>query len=54
MYILKIDKYLKILTDNEAKDFVVIHFGEYFISAKEKLYAKLCAEENIREVTCVH
>ena len=54
MYISKIDKYLKILTDNEVKNFVVIYFGEYSISTKEKQNAKLCVEQNTREVTCVH
>ena len=34
LYIPKIDDYLKILTDDEMKDFVVINFGEYFRSAK--------------------
>ena len=28
LYILKIDDYLKILTDNEVMDFVVINFSE--------------------------
>ena len=35
LHIPKIDDYLKILTDDEVKDFVVINFDEYFKSAKE-------------------
>ena len=35
LYIPKIDDYLKILTDDEVKDFVVINFDEYFKSTKE-------------------
>ena len=46
----KIDDYLKILTDNEVKDFVVIDFGEYFKSTKEKLYSKFFEEQNTRKV----
>ena len=34
MYIPKIDDYLKILTDEEVKDFVAINFIEYFKSSK--------------------
>ena len=29
LYILKIDDYLKILTDEEVKDFVAMNFSEY-------------------------
>ena len=29
LYILKIDNYLKIFTDEEVKDFVAINFSEY-------------------------
>ena len=32
LYIPKIDDYLKNLTDEKVKDFVVIHFSEYFKS----------------------
>ena len=38
----KIDDYLKILTDEEAKDFVAINFSEYFKSTEE--------EQNLRKV----
>ena len=41
LYIPKIDNHLKILIDNEVKDFVGINFGEYFKSTREKLYSKL-------------
>ena len=36
LYIPKIDDYLKILTDEEVKDFVVIYFSEYFKSIREE------------------
>ena len=42
LYIPKIDDYLKILTDDEVKDFVVINFSEYFKSIRE--------EQNLRKV----
>ena len=41
LYIPNIDDYLKILTDNEVKDFEAINCSEYFKSAREKLYSKL-------------
>ena len=50
LYIPKIDDYLKILTDEEVKDFVTVNFSEYFKSTKEKLYSKLNEEQNIRKV----
>ena len=50
LYISKIDDYLKILTDEEVKDFVTVNFSEYFKSTKEKLYSKLNEEQNIRKV----
>ena len=40
-YILKIDDYLKILSDEEVKDFVVITFSKYFKSIRE--------EQNLRK-----
>ena len=49
-YIPKIGDYLKILTDDEVKDFVVKSFGEYFKSTKEKLYFKFREEQNLRKV----
>ena len=42
----KIGDYLKILTGNEVKNLLVINFGEYFKSAREKLYFK----QNVRKV----
>ena len=42
MYIPKIDDYLKILTDEEVNDFLVINFKEYFKSIRE--------EKNFRKV----
>ena len=42
LYITKIDDYLKILTDEEVKDFVAIDFSEYFKSRREK--------QNLRKV----
>ena len=36
LYILKIDDYLKILTDEKMKDFVTINFSEYFKSISKK------------------
>ena len=50
LYIPEIDDYLNICTDNEVKDFVVINFGEYFKSSKEKLCSKLTEEQNLRKV----
>ena len=41
LHIPKIGDYLKILTDDEMKDFVVIKFGKDFKSMTEKLYYKL-------------
>ena len=37
LHIPKIDDYLKILTDEKVKDFVVINFREYFKSTREEL-----------------
>ena len=42
LFIPKTDGYLKILTDEEVKDFVAINFGEYFTSIRE--------EQNLRKV----
>ena len=50
MYIPKIDDYLKILPDDEVKDCLVINFGEYFKSTKEKLCPKLSEEQNTGKV----
>ena len=39
LYLEKIDDYLKIVTDDEVKDFVAINFGEYckYIEGEENL-----------------
>ena len=36
-YIPKIGDYLKVGTNNEVKEFLVINFDEYFNSTREKL-----------------
>ena len=43
LYIPKIDDYLKVLADEEVKDFVAIHFSEYLKSTRE--------EQNLRKVS---
>ena len=50
LHISKIDHYLIIFTEDEGEDFVVINFGEYFKSMKEKLCSKLNEEHNFRKV----
>ena len=51
LYIPKIDDYLKILTDDEVKDFVAENFSsEHFKSVKQKLYSKLSREQNLKKV----
>ena len=49
LYILNYD-YLKILNEDEVKDFVVIHFGQYFKFTKRKLCSKLNEDQNLRKV----
>ena len=49
-YIPKIDDYLKILTDDEMKDFVAINFSAYFKSTKEKPHSKLNEKQNIKNI----
>ena len=41
LYIPTTDDYLKILTDEEVKDFIAIRFSEYFKSVRE--------EQNLRK-----
>ena len=36
--------------DEEVKDFVLMNFGEYFKSVREKLYCKLSEEKHLRKV----
>ena len=50
LFISKTGNYLKILADDEVRDFVVINFSEYFESIGEKLYSKLNEEQNLRKV----
>ena len=50
LYIPKIDDYLKILTDEEVKDFAAINFSKYFKSTTGKLHSKLSEEQNYRKV----
>ena len=50
LYLPKIGYYLKILTDEEVKDFFAINFSEYFKYVREKLYSKLSEEQNHRKV----
>ena len=50
LFIPKIDHYLKILTDEEVNDLVVINFSEYSKFKREKLYSKLSQEQNLRKV----
>ena len=51
LYISRIGDYLKILTVDEVKYFLIISFDEYFKSTIEKLYSKLNEEQNLRKVT---
>ena len=50
LHIPKTDGYLKILSDDEVKDIVVIsfNFDKYFKSTRKKLYSKLSKEQNLR------
>ena len=50
LYTPKIDDYLKILTDEEVKDFVVINFSEYFKSTREQLHSRLSEKESLRKM----
>ena len=42
---------MKILTDEEVKDFVFINFGDCFKSTGRKLHSTLGEEKKIRKVT---
>ena len=46
----KIVDFLKILTNDEMKDFIAIKFYECFKSAREKLNSKLREEQNISNI----
>ena len=49
-HIPKTDDYLKILTDDEVKDFLATNISEYFKSKREKLHSKRSEKENLRNV----
>ena len=51
LHIPKIDNYLKILTDEEVKDFVVISFNEYFKSIREGQNLRKVAKSNFLTTT---
>ena len=38
------------MIDDKVKDFVIMNFGEYFQSMREKLYSELCEEQNLRKI----
>ena len=50
LHIPKIGDYLKIVTDEEVKDFLAISFSKYLKSTRKKLYSKLSEEQNLRKV----
>ena len=50
LHIWNICGYLKIITDDELKDFVVINFGECFKSKREKIYSKLCEKQHLEKI----
>ena len=50
LYIPKIGGYLKVMTDNEVEDFVVINFDKYFKSMRDKLYSQLREKQNLRNI----
>ena len=49
LYITKISDYLKILTEEEVKDLVLINFGKYFTPTRNTLYPKR-SEKNLIKV----
>ena len=50
LFIPKIGDYLKILADDEVKDFVDINLSEYFKSTREKLLYKLGDKKNLEKL----
>ena len=50
LYIPKIGGYLKVMTDNEVEDFVVINFNKYYKSVRDKLYSQLREKQNLRNI----
>ena len=53
MYVPKIGDYLKIMTDDEVKDFVVINFGEYFRKVAESLYIFLTTPDEVEKYATI-
>ena len=53
LYIPKIGDYLKIMTDDEVKDFVVINFGEYFRKVVESLYIFLTTPDEVEKYATI-
>ena len=50
LYIPEISDYLKFLTNDRVKDFLVINFHEYFKSKIEKLCSKLSKQQNQKKI----
>ena len=50
LYIPKITNYLKILTNNEVKDFVLTNFGAFSKLIREELYSNLSEEKSLGKV----
>ena len=50
MFIPKIGDYLKILANDEVKDFVDINCSEYFKSTREKLLYKLSDKKTLEKL----
>ena len=50
LYIPNIRYHLKILTEDEVKDFSAVNFREYFNYTREKLYSKLSKKRNLGKV----
>ena len=50
LFIPKTGDYLKILADDEVKDFVDINFSEYFKSTREKLLYKLGDKKTLEKL----
>ena len=50
LFIPNIGDSLKVFTDDEVNDSVVINFDEYFKPLQVKLYSKLNAKQNLRKV----
>ena len=49
-YIPNIRYHLKILTEDEVKDFSAVNFRECFNYTREKLYSKLSKKRNLGKV----